>query len=65
MRAFTAKFEGHCLDCDGRINVGDQVQYDEDAVVHVDCDPIPDIDAPRRTERQCPQCWLVHAGECA
>jgi hypothetical protein len=62
--SFGAKYAGRCAACDERISVGDLIRYEDDEVVHTDCPEPQDIDAPRRNERQCPDCFTIHAGEC-
>jgi hypothetical protein len=65
--SFQAKYAGYCHIGEHRIHEGDQVQYDEDGkVIHVDCadQPPVDHDAPGRNERNCPECFTIHAGEC-
>jgi hypothetical protein len=65
--AFEARFGGFCAACDGRIEPGDVMTYDDDnQTVHVRC---PDSDADRfDAEAQraplCPRCGLNHPGEC-
>lgn len=64
--SFEAKYHGRCVGCDERIEPGDQVEYNADEeLVHVHCDDQTDPDAPLRNERKCPDCFLIHAGECA
>lgn len=63
--SFSAKYPGRCGHCDNRIEPGQQVRYEDDELVHDDCVPTPDLDAPRRNERACMECWTTHAGECA
>lgn len=66
--AFEAKFDGYCRLGGHRIRQGDPVRYGEDDnLVHVDCtdQPAPvDENDPRRTERMCHDCNMVHAGGC-
>jgi hypothetical protein len=64
---FPAKFGGRCGYGD-TIHEGDQVRYDNDGeLVHTACEdnPPPTEDTPRRNERKCPDCYTIHAGECA
>lgn len=60
-RVFEAKFRGRCgNDCGDPIEPGDDVMYDADNLVHLACAP-----QSRRPEpKQCPKCFLVHAGDC-
>ncbi|PQM45688.1 hypothetical protein C1Y40_04132 [Mycobacterium talmoniae] len=60
-RAFQARFPGRCGRCDNPITVGDHVHYDDDELVHTDCDTDT---LPDSTGTACPNCWLVHAGAC-
>ncbi|AMS02798.1 hypothetical protein SEA_YEEZY_53 [Gordonia phage Yeezy] len=76
--AFPAKFPGWCKhpDCGQRIAVDDEVAFhpvhrgDPEAVLmHVECARgKPNADAEdielRRGETICPDCHLVHRGEC-
>ena len=61
---FTARYSSQCPACGERIHEGQQVRYEDDFVVHDDCPDLIDADAPRRTERKCPDCFTIHAGEC-
>lgn len=64
--AFNARFPGRCAAGDS-INIGDLVQYDaDDELIHLDCigTPPADDNTPRRNERLCTECNMVHAGEC-
>jgi len=36
-RPFDARWEGRCGICDDRIDVGDEVCYQDDEVCHYDC----------------------------
>lgn len=62
--SFEAKYHGRCSGCDERIEPGDQVEYDDEQLVHTQCDTQANPDAPQRNERRCPDCWTWHAGEC-
>lgn len=64
--AFAARYPGKCAAGDS-INIGDNVQYDnDDELIHHDCIGAPPADenTPQRNERMCPDCNMVHAGEC-
>ncbi|MCT7373207.1 hypothetical protein [Mycolicibacterium llatzerense] len=64
--SFQAKYPGRCVSCGERIHEGEWVRYeDDDSLVHDNCDEAPDVDAPQRNERKCPDCFTIHAGECA
>ena len=59
---FTARYRSYCVTCDGWIEEGDEVRWQGDDVVHVDClksRPVPFV-AP------CPACFTVPAvnGSC-
>lgn len=60
-RAFPARYEGTCSSCSEHIDTGDEVMFDDDELVHVDCTP-ETITA--RTEVPCKRCFIVHAGDC-
>lgn len=64
--SFAAKYPGQCTadDCrygDSRINVGDEVEYVDDDLVHTSC-----AAAGRRADSTptCRDCGLQHRGEC-
>ena len=59
--SFEAKFTGRCSDCGERIQVGDQVTYADDELVHLECDG---PDAPARIAEVCGKCWLTKPCEC-
>jgi hypothetical protein len=40
-RVFEARYYGRCAACDERITPGDEVAYDDDALVHEDCHSDP------------------------
>ena len=62
--SFQAKYPGRCAACDERIYEGNWVRYEDDFLVHDDCDEVPERDAPQRNKRKCPDCYMIHAGEC-
>lgn len=59
--SFEAKYGGTCGACTGRIHVGDLATYDEDELVHEDCEgsmrPIRKVDV-------CTTCWLTKPCDC-
>lgn len=60
MKSFAAKYAGRCTasECvygDGRIEPGDDITYQDDDVVHVEC---------ASTRRQCKSCNTFHNGRC-
>lgn len=62
-RSFTARFPGICEECQEGFEKGDEVRYDGDHLVHADPD---DCEAarPAPTAAPCPECFMVHAGDC-
>lgn len=61
MRA--AAFHSVCEECEGEINVGDMIEERSGAWVHAEC-PEPEGFAVRPGETICPDCFMIHAGEC-
>lgn len=61
MSEFEAKYGGTCGSCDERIRVGELVTYDEDVLVHAECEA-----AARMVRNQdvCGTCWLVKPCDC-
>lgn len=59
---FQAKYSGKCAGgCDG-IEPGDEVEYDDDALMHKDCENSAGLRGERAAEvvvEACPKCWLV------
>lgn len=66
---FNAKYPGRCGDCGERFDVGDFIKYNGPGLlVHSDCEwaavTMDDFTlGPRETI--CPDCYTIHAGECA
>lgn len=60
-RTFTAKFNGECASCDSVIYAGDEVMFDDNKLVHAECDELPE---PPKAQPPCGKCFLVHAGDC-
>ena len=60
--AFPARYPGHCTRCDERINIGEPITYDEDDVVHADCDA--HYEAAVRPVAICPTCHLTKPCDC-
>jgi hypothetical protein len=61
-RTFEAKFPGLCEDCGGGFEAGDEVRYQGDDLVHADpdgCEAMKPV-----TGAPCPECFMVHAGDC-
>lgn len=63
---FRARYSGQCAHGD-LIEVGDLCTYTKgDQVAHVDCEVEDAQDGERFDPSSvCPDCWTVHAGECA
>lgn len=67
--AFPAKWPGKCPDCGHWWGQGDLIAYDKTVLMHQDCARgvvglrAEDIEA-RKGESVCPDCNLVHRGEC-
>ena len=61
--SFKAKFRGKCgnEDCEDGIQVGDEVTYEEDVLVHVRCIYLVSVPSGIPV---CPDCHLEHRGEC-
>lgn len=75
--AVTANYKHDCpADCGQPIRPGDRIIHQDGGYVHEDCyDPFLDLEEKeprhradpvglRRGERVCPDCNLVHPGEC-
>lgn len=65
MKAFPAKYDGHCgsEDCnfgDNRIESGDSMTYHEDVIMHEGCA----TRAARGHGPLCASCFTEHRGEC-
>ena len=63
---FDAKYRGPCAGgCDG-IEPGDEVGYEDGALMHADCENAAGLreDAPRRPEVVCTVCFMVKPCEC-
>lgn len=52
---FPARYPGRCAACQERIDVDDQVAFDDDELVHDGCTP----KAPRPERPACPTCFTV------
>lgn len=63
--SFEARYHGQCPTCEEPITPGQIVEYDWAGVVsHASCPVSVNDDAPQRNERQCPDCFTIHAGGC-
>lgn len=60
--SFAAKYPGRCNACDERIEIDDMCAFEDDLIVHADCEE----DEPKPPADPCPACWIVPAnnGEC-
>ncbi len=66
MSNFVARYPGKCAECDQQFERGAWLRYEDDDVVHVDCereswqpsDPRP-LPAERYGPRVCPTCHLT------
>ena len=66
MKPFVAKFAGTCAGgCDG-IEPGDVVEYDNDALIHTDCENSEDLraDYADHLAVTCTECWLIQPCGC-
>lgn len=54
-----AKFPGWCWVCELAINIGDQIELDDDGYKHTDCTP-----KRERPTVTCTECWLIKPCEC-
>jgi Zn ribbon nucleic-acid-binding protein len=59
--SFEAKYGGTCGACTERIHVGDLATYDEDEIVHVDCEG---SGRQVRKADACATCWLTKPCDC-
>lgn len=64
MSTFTAKYSGPCAGCPNRIEPGQEVVRDDEGLVHADCGPSIDQLGVAPDETVCPDCFMVHSGEC-
>lgn len=55
MSTFEARYHSRCPACDELIRPGDPVKWDDDAVIHVDCEAL----APDEPAEACPACFMV------
>ena len=66
LMSWAAKYRGVCDYCGEQVNVGDEIVWedrDERTIKHIQC---PETDAAfiKSGEQPCPDCWLVHRGDC-
>lgn len=66
--SFEAKYRGICASCDETIFPGDEIEYEDDDVIHSHCGGSVPRDVTRRPfqtrDSVCPTCSLEHRGEC-
>lgn len=65
---FPARYDGWCSRCKTAITIGDTLTYtDDDGAIHAHCQAVEPDDplAVGKRETVCPDCYLIHAGECA
>lgn len=60
-RPFDASFPGICENCQEGFEAGAMVMYEDDDLVHADPD---DCVRNLPAGAPCPECFLVHAGDC-
>jgi hypothetical protein len=60
-RTFTAKYVGTCATCSDGFDVGDEVVFDDDELIHVECIEVP---TGQTSMKVCQKCFLAHAGDC-
>ena len=61
--SFEAKYPGRCAAGD-RIAPGELVKYDDEELVHVNCE-VPSLPNARDDlGTVCRTCWTIHAGGC-
>ena len=63
-RPFEARFPGICESCQEGFEKGEMVMYEDDSLVHADPDDCEAMPKHRRGEAVCPECFMVHAGDC-
>ncbi|QGJ95035.1 hypothetical protein SEA_REDWATTLEHOG_174 [Gordonia phage RedWattleHog] len=66
-KTFPAQYPGTCNACGDRFPEDTQISYDDtDRTVHADADECGVAPAPSRLRMPgvCPECNLMHAGEC-
>lgn len=57
--SWPARYSTECLACNERIQVDELVRWDEDQVIHGDCNS---IHRPTRPEPEtCPRCFMVYS----
>jgi hypothetical protein len=63
---FIAKYAGRCGDCNSKIEPGDMCHYVDDEVCHEGCfgQHKAALKERARNEKPCPNCFLIHKGEC-
>lgn len=62
-RPFESRFPGTCETCQEGFEKGEMVMYEDDSLVHADPDDCEAV-KPVRAGAPCPECFMVHAGDC-
>lgn len=61
---FAAKHRGPCAGgCEG-IEPGDEVEFVDDALMHVDCEDAEGVRPEPKQAETCPTCWLERPCGC-
>jgi len=60
----TARYEGYCPKCKDEIDVGDKIGYTDTFAVCEECFTSRDRSQRRENTTVCPECFLIHSGEC-
>lgn len=62
--SFRAQFSGRCFGgCDG-IEEGDEVEFANGVLAHVDCEEAEGARPEPKRAETCPRCWLERPCEC-
>jgi hypothetical protein len=62
-RSFPAKFPGICESCGEGFEVGEEVMFEGDDLVHANPDACLRF-RDRPIQKPCSKCFLVHVGDC-
>jgi hypothetical protein len=60
---FPARYAGHCHECHERIEPGEPITYDDDRIVHADCDAHYEA-VVAHPVTICPTCHLTKPCDC-
>ncbi len=62
LSTFEAKYSSRCPECPTRIEVGDEVVYVDDTVVHVQCGDAAEETVKQAAEAEvCQKCWQTRS----